>query len=119
MELQLQRIEGAMQWLQNEFDNTEEFKTQNINTLIERLNLLCNALPFINNQMAVAKKQLNKAKVFPGPLATQLSALDSFHAAESYHQNYLANHPNEPYIVYNDMPKLAKLRKEFPELYKE
>ena len=64
-------------------------------------------------------EQLNKAKVFSGTLATQLSALDSFHAAESYHQNYLANHPNEPYIVYNDMPKLAKLRKEFPELYKE
>jgi len=64
-------------------------------------------------------EQLNKAKVFSGPLATQLSALDSFHAAESYHQNYLANHPNEPYIVYHDMPKLANLRKEFPELYKE
>jgi peptide-methionine (S)-S-oxide reductase len=63
--------------------------------------------------------QLNKAKVFPGPLATQLSALDSFHAAEGYHQNYLANHPNEPYIVYHDMPKLANLRKEFPELYRD
>ena len=63
--------------------------------------------------------QLNNAKVFPRPLATQLSALDSFHAAESYHQNYLANHPNEPYIVHHDMPKLANLRKEFPELYKE
>lgn len=63
--------------------------------------------------------QLNKAKVFPAPLATQLSALDSFHAAEGYHQNYLVNHPNEPYIVYHDMPKLANLRKEFPELYKE
>ncbi len=63
--------------------------------------------------------QLNKAKVFPQPLATQLSALDSFHEAESYHQNYLANHPNEPYIVYNDMPKLKNLRKEFPDLYKD
>ena len=62
--------------------------------------------------------QLNKAKVFPRQLATQLSALDSFHEAESYHQNYLANHPDEPYIVYNDLPKLENLRKEFPELYK-
>lgn len=62
--------------------------------------------------------QLNKAKVFDRRLATQLSALDSFHEAESYHQNYLANHPNEPYILYNDMPKLENLRKEFPELYK-
>jgi peptide-methionine (S)-S-oxide reductase len=63
--------------------------------------------------------QLNKAKVFHRSLATQLSALDSFHEAESYHQNYLANHPNEPYIVYNDLPKLENLRKEFPELYKD
>jgi peptide-methionine (S)-S-oxide reductase len=64
-------------------------------------------------------EQLNKAKVFAGPIATQLSALDSFHEAESYHQNYLASHPNEPYIVYNDMPKLENLRKEFPDLYKD
>src|ERR1051326_8038325 len=61
--------------------------------------------------------QLNKANVFPRKLATQLSALDSFHEAEGYHQNYLANHPNEPYIVYNDLPKLESVRKEFPELY--
>src|SRR6266566_5067317 len=63
--------------------------------------------------------QLNKAKVFRRLLATQVSALDSFHEAEGYHQNYLANHPNEPYIVYNDLPKLENLRKEFPELYKD
>ena len=63
--------------------------------------------------------QLNKAKAFPRQLATQLSALDTFREAEGYHQNYLANHPNEPYIVYNDLPKLASLRKEFPELYKD
>jgi len=63
MELQLSRIEGALTWLQNEFAETDEFRVQNINTLIERLNLLCNALPFINNQMAIAKKLLNEGKV--------------------------------------------------------
>src|SRR6478609_1118651 len=63
MELQLTRIECTLTWLQNEFAETDEFKVQNINTLIERLNLLCNALPFINNQMAIAKKKLNEAKV--------------------------------------------------------
>src|SRR6476660_9390457 len=62
--------------------------------------------------------QLNKAKVFPRVLATQLSALDTFHEAEAYHQHYLANHPDDPYIVYNDLPKLENLRKEFPELYR-
>jgi len=63
--------------------------------------------------------QLNKAKVFRDRLATELSALDSFHEAEAYHQNYLAHHMDEPYIVYNDLPKLQNLRKEFPELYRE
>jgi len=63
--------------------------------------------------------QLNKAKVFRAPLATELSALDTFHEAEAYHQNYLATHRDEPYIVYNDLPKLENLRKEFPELYRK
>jgi peptide-methionine (S)-S-oxide reductase len=63
--------------------------------------------------------QLNQAKVFDRKIVTQVVPLKSFHEAESYHQNYLVNHPNEPYIVYNDMPKLANLRKTLPELYKE
>jgi peptide-methionine (S)-S-oxide reductase len=63
--------------------------------------------------------QLNKAKMFRAPLATELTKLDTFHEAESYHQNYLANHKDEPYIVYNDLPKLENLRKQFPELYRE
>jgi peptide-methionine (S)-S-oxide reductase len=45
--------------------------------------------------------------------------LKSFYEAEDYHQNYLANHPSEPYIVYNDLPKLENLRKQLPELYRE
>jgi len=62
-------------------------------------------------------EQLNKAKVFGRPIVTQVSALQSFHEAEGYHQNYLANHPHEPYIVINDLPKLENLRKQFPGLY--
>ena len=61
--------------------------------------------------------QLNKAKVFGRPIVTQVSALQSFHEAEGYHQNYLANHPHEPYIVINDLPKVENLRKQFPGLY--
>lgn len=63
IQLQPDRIEGALIWLQNEFDSTEEFKSQNLQTLIDRINLLCNALPFVNSQMALAKKKLNEAKV--------------------------------------------------------
>jgi peptide-methionine (S)-S-oxide reductase len=64
-------------------------------------------------------EQLNQAKVFDRKIATQVVPLQSFHEAEAYHQDYLVNHPNDPYIVYNDMPKLQNLRKQLPELYKE
>jgi peptide-methionine (S)-S-oxide reductase len=64
-------------------------------------------------------QQLDEAKVFPNKIVTQVTPLKRFYEAESYHQDYLVNHPNEPYIVYNDMPKLANLRKLLPELCKE
>ena len=62
--------------------------------------------------------QLNSAKVFGKPIVTQVAPLDKFYPAEDYHQNYLALHPDQPYIVYNDMPKLAELRKEYPAWYR-
>ena len=64
-------------------------------------------------------QQLDQAKAFSDKIVTQVVPLKAFYEAEGYHQNYLVNHPNEPYIVYNDMPKLANLRKVLPELYKE
>ena len=64
-------------------------------------------------------KQLDEAKLFSGKIVTQVVPLAAFYAAEDYHQNYLVNHPNEPYIVYNDMPKLVNLRKLLPELCKQ
>lgn len=57
------------------------------------------------------------AKTFPAPIVTQVAALDAFYPAEDYHQNYLVNHPNQPYIVANDKPKVENLQKQFPELY--
>jgi peptide-methionine (S)-S-oxide reductase len=64
-------------------------------------------------------EQLNKADVFGQEIVTQVAPLDSFHEAEAYHQDYLARHPNQPYIVINDLPKVENLRKELPGLYKE
>ena len=61
--------------------------------------------------------QLDKAKVFPSPIVTKVVPLKGFYAAEGYHQNYAANHPDDPYIVYNDAPKVAHLREQLPELY--
>jgi len=57
--------------------------------------------------------------VFSNKIATQVAPLNAFYEAEGYHQNYLVNHPDEPYIVYNDMPKLVNLKKLLPELFKE
>jgi peptide-methionine (S)-S-oxide reductase len=64
-------------------------------------------------------QQLDQAKVFGNKIATQVTPLNAFYEAEGYHQNYLVNHPDEPYIVYNDMPKLVNLKKHLPELFKE
>lgn len=61
--------------------------------------------------------QLDTAKVFPRPIVTQVVPLKAFYPAEAYHQNYAALHPNNPYIVYNDAPKVAHLQQQFPELY--
>jgi peptide-methionine (S)-S-oxide reductase len=63
--------------------------------------------------------QLNKAKVFSGPIVTQVVPLKAFYPAEEYHQNFLERHPDHPYIVFNDLPKLHELQKEFPDLYKK
>jgi peptide-methionine (S)-S-oxide reductase len=62
--------------------------------------------------------QLGTAKAFGKPIVTQVAPLDKFYPAEEYHQNYLALHPDQPYIVYNDLPKLAELKKEFPAWYR-
>jgi len=62
-------------------------------------------------------QKLTAARAFPAPIVTQVVPLQQFHPAEGYHQNYLALHPSQPYIAFNDMPKLEQLRKQFPALY--
>jgi peptide-methionine (S)-S-oxide reductase len=61
--------------------------------------------------------QLSSAKVFPAPIVTRVEPLKTFYPAESHHQDYLRLHPDEPYIVYNDAPKLVHLKAMFPSLY--
>lgn len=61
--------------------------------------------------------QLDKAGVFPHRIVTQVAPLQAFYPAEAYQQNYAALHPNQPYIVFNDAPKVEHLRQEFPSLY--
>lgn len=63
--------------------------------------------------------QLNAAKVFKKPIVTKVGALEGFYPAEAYHQDYLTLHPNQPYIVYNDIPKVQNLKKIFADNYIE
>ena len=62
--------------------------------------------------------RLTAARTFPSPIVTRVVPLQQFYPAEDYHQNYLALHPNQPYIVMHDLPKLSQLRKQFPALYR-
>lgn len=62
-------------------------------------------------------QQLTEAHVFSAPIVTQLVPLQQFYPAEEHHQNYLALHPYQSYIVLNDKPKVENLRKQFPLIY--
>src|SRR5436305_3213919 len=63
--------------------------------------------------------QLNAAKVYKKPIVTKVGPLDGFYAAEAYHQDYLTLHPSQPYIAYNDLPKIENLKRIFAENYVE
>ncbi|MBZ5725499.1 MAG: peptide-methionine (S)-S-oxide reductase MsrA [Acidobacteriia bacterium] len=63
-------------------------------------------------------QQLNGARAFSRPIVTQLTPLTGFYAAEEHHQHFIERNPENPYVVYNDLPKLAQLRRQFPELLK-
>src|SRR5258708_7112647 len=72
------------------------------------------------NRTAIAYiQQLTQAKVYSRSIVTQVNALAGFYAAEEYHQNYIARNPGNPYVIYNDLPKLKRLHENFPELWTE
>jgi peptide-methionine (S)-S-oxide reductase len=62
--------------------------------------------------------QLGRAKAFPDRIVTEIVPLKAFYPAEDYHQNYATRHPDNPYIVFNDAPKVTHLQKLFPDLYR-
>ncbi|CAB3787511.1 Peptide methionine sulfoxide reductase MsrA [Paraburkholderia ultramafica] len=78
--------------------------------------------PLNDTQRRVAQSyiaQLEKAHVFPAPIVTRTEPFKGFYPAETYHQNYLTLHPNSAYIAFNDMPKIANLKRLFPNLYRD
>ena len=78
--------------------------------------------PLSTKQQKVAAayiEQLDKAKLFDDKIVTTLEGAKPFYPAEDYHQDYLTLHPDQPYIVYNDLPKVENLKRLFPDLYRE
>lgn len=74
-----------------------------------------------DDQARVARayvEQLARAKVYSHPIVTEIAPLAAFYPAEAYHQDYMARHPDQLYIVINDRPKLAHLKERFPQLYR-
>ncbi len=78
--------------------------------------------PMNSEQAAVAKAyiaQLNQAHVYGAVIATRIEPGKTFYPAEGYHQDFLARNPNHPYIVIHDLPKVAELKKTFPDAYRD
>jgi peptide-methionine (S)-S-oxide reductase len=75
-----------------------------------------------NAQRRIAKayiRQLTESHVFPRPIVTGIDQLKGFYQAEDYLQDFLINNPDYPYIATIDLPKIANLRRIFPQLYSE
>lgn len=81
------------------------------------------ALFTMNDEQAKVAKayvaQLDAAKVFPQPIVTEVTPYTNFYQAEDYHQDYATLHPQQPYIFYNDIPKIEGLKQTFPELWRD
>jgi peptide-methionine (S)-S-oxide reductase len=77
--------------------------------------------PTTADQARIAKAyiaQLDQAHVFDAAIVTRIEPDRTFYPAESYHQDYLTRNPNNPYIAYNDLPKIANLKQLYPQLYR-
>jgi peptide-methionine (S)-S-oxide reductase len=77
--------------------------------------------PTSAEQAGIAKAyiaQLNQARVYEAAIVTKIEPNREFYAAEDYHQDFLTRHPSDPYIVYNDLPKIEDLKRLFPDHYR-
>jgi len=63
--------------------------------------------------------QLDEVGAYSKPIVTEVAPLKTFYPAEDYHQDYATLHPNQPYILYNDLPKIENMKEMFPELWRE
>jgi peptide-methionine (S)-S-oxide reductase len=73
-----------------------------------------------DQQKSVAQQyvaQLDRAGVYAHPIVTRIDPFNGFYSAEDYHQDYATLHPNQPYIAFNDLPKIENLKRLYPDLY--
>ena len=63
-------------------------------------------------------QQLGDAHVYSHRIVTQVVPLKAFYPAEAYHQHFVDKNPTYPYVMYNDLPKLRELKKNFPAMCK-
>jgi peptide-methionine (S)-S-oxide reductase len=63
--------------------------------------------------------QLDTAKVYSKPIVTKVQPAPRFWPAESYHQDYATRHPDNSYIAFYDLPKVANLKRMFPTQYRD
>ncbi|VVP45124.1 Peptide methionine sulfoxide reductase MsrA [Pseudomonas fluorescens] len=78
--------------------------------------------PLSSEQQRVAQAyiaQLDTARSFDKPIVTRLESYNGFYPAEEEHQDFLTEHPTYPYIVINDLPKVAQLKRLYPDRYQE
>jgi peptide-methionine (S)-S-oxide reductase len=69
-------------------------------------------------EVAAYVNELTSRRVFAGPIVTELRLRQPFYPAEEYHQRYASLHPDDPYIVINDAPKVKRLQQLFPALFR-
>lgn len=75
-----------------------------------------------DEQQRVARayiERLRESTELSRPIVTEVTPLERFYEAERYHQDYVAHHPHQPYVVFHDLPKVGHLRARFPGLYRE
>jgi peptide-methionine (S)-S-oxide reductase len=63
--------------------------------------------------------QLQQARIFGQPIVTRVDPLTGFYSAEDYHQDFLVHNTHYAYIVQNDLPKIASLKRLLPEMYRD
>ena len=77
--------------------------------------------PTSSEQADIARSyivQLDQSRVYDAGIVTKIEPGRTFYPAEDYHQDFLTRHPNHPYIVINDLPKVQELRRLFPDVYR-